>query len=81
MQLMMKAMVQQSRAQDKLWKETGIEEDQVLYSIEQLELEKDSEFQQMLQENIRKTMEKAQHAQGGMLGGGGGGMGAGGMMF
>ena len=77
---MMKAMVQQSRAQDKLWKDTGIEEDQLLFSIEQLELEKDFEFQQMLQENIRKTMEKAQHAQGGMMGGGAG-MGGGGMMF
>ena len=39
MKLMMKAMVQQSRAQDKLFEKTGIEEEQLLYSIEKLNLE------------------------------------------
>jgi len=36
--MMMKMMVQQSRAQDKLFERTGIEEDQLNQSIAKLEL-------------------------------------------
>ena len=44
MEMMMMAMVEQCRAQDQLFEETGIEEEQLLYSIEQLKLERDPEF-------------------------------------
>ena len=44
MEMMMMAMVEQCRAQDQLFEETGVEEEQLLYSIEQLGLEKDPEF-------------------------------------
>lgn len=34
MEMMMMAMVEQCRAQDQLFEETGVEEEQLLYSIE-----------------------------------------------
>ena len=43
-EVMMTAMVEQSRAQDLLYERTGVEEDNLLYSIEQLKLEEDPEF-------------------------------------
>lgn len=39
MKMMMMAMVEQCRAQDQLFEQTGVEEEQLLYSIEQLKLE------------------------------------------
>lgn len=72
MELMMMAMVEQCRAQDQLFETTGVEEEQLLYSIEQLKLEKDPEFMRIAQESQTKAMALAQQAQGGMGGGGGG---------
>ena len=69
MEMMMMAMVEQCRAQDQLFEETGIEEEQLLYSIEQLKLERDPEFVKIAQEAQMKAMALAQQAQGGMAGG------------
>ena len=44
MEMMMMAMVEQCRAQDQLFEQTGVEEEQLLYSIEQLKLEHDPQF-------------------------------------
>ena len=59
MQAMMMAMVQQSKAQDELFEKTGVEEEQLLYTIEQLELEKDPEFMKIAQEMQMKVMQIA----------------------
>lgn len=75
--MMMMAMVEQCRAQDQLFEKTGVEEEQLLYSIEKLDLEKDPEFIKIAQESQAKAMSLAQQAQGGM----GGGMGAPMQMF
>ena len=56
MELMMMAMVEQCRAQDQLFEQTGVEEEQLLYSIEQLKLEKDPEFAMLAQESQKKAM-------------------------
>lgn len=50
MEMMMMAMVEQCRAQDQLFEETGVEEEQLLYSIEQLKLESNPEFLKIAQE-------------------------------
>ena len=68
MMMMMKMMVQQSKAQDKLFEKTGVEEEQLNSSIQRLNLQQDPEFKQMVQENMQKVMAKAQQAQGGMGG-------------
>ena len=57
---MMKMMVQQQRAQDKLFEKTGVEEDQLNSSIQKLGLQNDPEFMKMVQENMQKVMAKAQ---------------------
>lgn len=72
MMMMMKMMVQQSKAQDKLYEKTGVEEEQLNSSIQRLNLQQDQEFMDMVQENMHKVMAKAQQAQG--AGGMGGGM-------
>jgi len=74
MMMMMKMMVQQCKAQDKLFEKTGVEEEQLNSSIQRLNLQSDAEFMQMVHENMQKVMQKAQQAQGGM-----GGMHMGGM--
>jgi hypothetical protein len=51
MELMMTALVEQCRAQDELHKETGVEEEQLLYTIDQLKLERDPEFAKIAQES------------------------------
>jgi hypothetical protein len=71
MMMMMKMMVQQSKAQDKLFERTGVEEEQLNSSIQRLGLQSDPEFMQMVQENMAKVMAKAQQHQGGMPGMGG----------
>ena len=60
MVMMMKMMVQQQRAQDKLFEKTGVEEDQLNSSIQRLGLQNDPEFMKMVQENMQKVMAKAQ---------------------
>ena len=80
----MKMMVQQAKAQDKLWEQTGEEEDKLNQSISKHNLQQDPIFMKMVQDNMAKVMAKAQTAQGGAGGGGmGGGMGGmgGGMPF
>ena len=51
MEMMMTALVEQCRAQDQLFKETGVEEEQLLYTIDQLKLERDPEFAKIAQES------------------------------
>ena len=41
---MTKTMIQQAKMADKLYMETGVEEEQLLYSIDSLRLDKDQEF-------------------------------------
>lgn len=41
MKMMMDAMVTQSKSQDKLFEMTGVEEEQLMSSIQQLKLDKD----------------------------------------
>ena len=65
MQLMMKALVEQCRAQDQLFEQTGVEEEQLLYSIDQLKLENDPEFMNLMHETQMKAMAIYQQAQGG----------------
>lgn len=45
MEMMLKMLVEQSRALDELFQQTGIEEEQLLYSIDKLQLEQDQDFQ------------------------------------
>ena len=70
MEMMMMAMVEQCRAQDQLFEKTGVEEEQLLYSIEQLKLEQDPEFRQIAQDSQKEAFKIAQQAQG-MQGGAG----------
>ena len=79
MQLMMKALVEQCRAQDQLFEQTGVEEEQLLYSIDKLNLENDPEFSKIAYETQMKAMAMYQQTQGG--GGGMGMMQRGGGMF
>lgn len=55
MEMMLKALVEQHRAQDELFKETGVEEEQLLYTIDQLNLESDPEFDQIVKESSEKA--------------------------
>ena len=56
------AMVEQCRAQDELFEQTGVEEEQLLYSIEQLKLERDPEFLKIASESQTRAMALAQQA-------------------
>lgn len=56
MEMMLMAMVEQCRAQDQLFEQTGVEEEQLLYSIDQLKLEKDPEFMRIAQESQMRAM-------------------------
>lgn len=66
--MMMKMMVQQAKASDKLFESTGVEEDALNQSIASLNLQSDPEFMQLVQQNMQKVMMKAQQAQGGQGG-------------
>jgi len=79
MEMMMKMMVQQAKASDKLFNQTGVEEEQLNHSIQTLDLQKDPEFMDLVQRNMQKVMMKAQQAQSGAGGAGGAPMGMGGM--
>ena len=70
MAMAMKQHVEECRNQDLLFEKAGVEQDQVLYTIEQLELEKDPEFMRIAQEMQFKMMAMVQQAQGGGMGGG-----------
>ena len=72
---MMKAMVQQAKSADRLFAQTGVEEEQLLYSIDKLELDKDQEFISLMSSYMMKARAKAtqmMQAQGGAPGMGGG---------
>ena len=56
MAMAMKQHVEECRNQDLLFEKAGVEQDQVLYTIEQLELEKDPEFMRIAQEMQFKMM-------------------------
>ena len=70
MVMMKKIMVNQAKAQDKLFNETGVEEQQLNSSIQALNLQQDPEFMAMVQENMMVMMKKMQESEGGMGGGG-----------
>ena len=72
MNMMMKAVVEQHKAQDQLFSETGVEEEQLNQSIIKLKLEQDPEFRKIAFESQSRAMAMAQQAQGGMGGGPGG---------
>lgn len=71
MAMMMKMMVQQAKASDKLFNQTGVEEEVLNQSIQTLNLQQDPEFMELVQRNMQKVMMKAQQAQGGAQGMGG----------
>ena len=56
---MVKAVVQQAKSCDKLYEKTGVEEEQLLYSIEKLGLDRDQEFIQVMSEYMNKARTKA----------------------
>lgn len=66
--MMQKIMLNQAKAQDTLFNETGIEEQQLNASIQALNLQQDPEFMAMVQENMMKMMTKMQQSEGGMGG-------------
>lgn len=47
MNMMMKAVVEQHRAQDQLFTQTGVEEEQLNQSIVKLKLENDPDFRKI----------------------------------
>ena len=55
----MKAMVQQAKSADRLFAQTGVEEEQLLYSIDKLELDKDQEFISLMSSYMMKARAKA----------------------
>jgi hypothetical protein len=59
---MVKAVVQQAKSCDKLFEKTGVEEEQLLYSIEKLRLDTDQEFISVMTEYMNKARTKAQQA-------------------
>ena len=69
MAMAIKQYADECRNQDYLFEKAGVEQDQVLYTTEKLELEKDPEFMRIAQEMQFKMMAMAQQAQGGMGGG------------
>lgn len=75
MKMMMKMMINQAKSSDQLFEETGVDDDQLNFSIQKLDLEKDEEFLAIARKNMQEVMMKAQKANPGM----GGGMPMGGM--
>lgn len=73
MQMMMKMMIQQAKAQDELFLKTGVEEELLNISVQKNNLQNDPEFTMLVQQNMQKVMAKA-GGPGGMGGGMGGGM-------
>ena len=71
---MIKAVIQQAKSSDQLFERTGVEEEQLLFSIDKLGLDKDPEFIRLMSEAMMKAKMKASQAMG-MAGGGGMGMG------
>ena len=72
-------MVQQAKSADKLFEQTGVEEEQLLFSIDKLELDKDPQFIKVMSEYMMKARAKATQMMQAQGGGMGGGMAPGGM--
>ena len=58
----MKIMVQKARANDQIFEETGIEEEQLGAAIQKLGLQYDYEFMQLINDNMQKVKKKAEDA-------------------
>ena len=58
MMAMMKMVVAQAQASDKLFLDTGVEEDQLNKSIQTLNLQEDPEFQYLVKANMEAVMKK-----------------------
>ena len=56
----MTAIVEQARAQDMLFQETGIEEEMLLQSIEEMKLEQDAAFVQITKDYMDKAINMAE---------------------
>ena len=69
MKMMMKMQVNKYKSSDELFEETGVDDDQLNVCIQKLNLEKDPEFLQLAQDNMREVMQKAQAAGGPGMGG------------
>ena len=72
MMAMMKMVVAQAQTSDKLFLETGVEEDHLNHSISSLNLQEDAEFQHLVKANMEAVMKKVN--QNGAQGQGPGGM-------
>ena len=59
MEKMMNMMVSQCKNQDKLFFETGVEEEVLNHSIETNKMKEDPEFKKVLDESMQKAMAKA----------------------
>ena len=44
MKIMLRALISQALTQDKLFEQTGVEEEQLIYSVQKLGLESEPEF-------------------------------------
>lgn len=58
MMAMMKMVVAQAQASDKLFLKTGVEEDHLSHSITSLNLQEDAEFQHLIKTNMEAVMKK-----------------------
>ena len=72
MMAMMKMVVAQAQASDKLFLDTGVEEEHLNHSITSLNLQEDAEFQHLIKANMEAVMKKmnpngAQGGPGGMF--------------
>ena len=59
---MVKVMVNKARTCDKLFEETGVEEDHINAAIRKLALQNDKDVMQLVQENMEKINQKAKNA-------------------
>ena len=59
MRVMMRVMVEKAKANDQLFEETGVEEDQLDAAIQKLGLQYDLEFMQLMKDNILAVRKKA----------------------
>jgi hypothetical protein len=63
---MIKALMQGALVCDKLYEQTGVEEEDLLYSIEISSMDRDPEFLRLMQEFLRKQKTKAKQVKSGV---------------
>ena len=63
--VMLYILTQECKSLDVMWDKTGVEHEELEDSIQKLGLERDPDFQKIMQEFMQKAMQ-AQMAQGGM---------------